>query len=327
MTKEVILVVEDNDMLREGLREMLAVEGFTALGARNGVEALDVMSTVLPNLIVSDVTMPVMDGHAFYNAVRTHNEWVTIPFIFLTAHAEPSEVRAGRSLGADDYLVKPINRDELVSIIQTRLMRSRQVQVGQLQHAYRASLTALANAIELRDPSSTGHIERIVGYTHILAELSGWNQRQIENLRFGAILHDIGKIHISESILLKKSSLTEEEWAEVKLHPVTGSEMIKGIPLLAEAVPVVRSHHENWDGSGYPDGLAGSAIPEGARIVALADAFDAMTSARLYRLLHTPQEARQEILLLAGKYYDPNVVEAFESAWEARRIQSMVQRS
>jgi len=327
MSTDTILIVEDNDMLREGLREMLTFEGFATLGARNGAEALELMKSVLPQLIVSDVTMPVMDGYEFFNAVRARMEWIPIPFLFLTARAEPAEVRIGKNLGADDYLVKPINRIELVSIIRSRLVRSRQVQVGQLQQAYRASLTALANAIELRDPSFSGHIERITVYSLILAEFIGWTQYLVENLRFGAILHDIGKIHIPESILLKRSPYTNEEWQEIKLHPVTGSEMIKGIRILAEAAPVVRSHHERWDGTGYPDGLSGLNIPYGARIVAVADAFDAMTSARHYNIRREPQSAYEEIVYLAGKHYDPSVVTAFKKAWDSNRIQAVLQKS
>jgi response regulator RpfG family c-di-GMP phosphodiesterase len=210
MTEETILIVEDNDMLRDGLREMLAFEGFNVLSARNGEEALQQMSARPPSLIVSDVSMPVMDGYDFFTALRTHPEWTAIPFIFLTARTEQSDVLTGRNLGADDYLTKPISRDELVSTIRSRLNRSRQIQMAQLQQAYQGSLTVLANSIEVRTPNSFGHVERLTRIAVLLAEYLGWHQSRIEQIRFGAILHDIGKIHIPQTTLVKSSPLDEQ---------------------------------------------------------------------------------------------------------------------
>jgi len=324
MAEEIILIVEDNDMLRDGLREMLAYEGFNVLSARNGEEALQQMSNRPPELIVSDVSMPVMDGYDFYSTVRTHPEWTAIPFIFLTARTEPSDVLIGRNLGVDDYLTKPISREELVSTIRSRLNRSRQIQMAQLQQAYQASLTALANSIEVRTPNSFGHVERLTRYAVMLANYLGWHQTRIEQIRFGAILHDIGKIHIPQTILLKPDPLDEEEWAIVRCHPITGAEMIKNLPFLEEAVPIVRYHHERWDGKGYPDGLAGKAIPEGARITAVADTFDAMTTDRPYCKQCSPEQALEEITTLAGEKYDPTVVLAMQRAWKDREIQKII---
>lgn len=324
MAQETVLIVEDNDLLRDGLREMLTFEGFSVVTTRNGEEALAWMQSNLPMLIVSDVTMPVMDGYDFYTAVRSHPEWTTIPFIFLTARAEPADIQTSRNLGADDYLTKPISRDELVSTIRSRLKRSHQIQVAQLQQAYQASLTAMANAIEVRDPRSYGHVERVTECSLLLADYLGWHHRQIEHLRFGAILHDIGKIHIPQATLQKRGSLSDEEWELVKRHPLTGAEMIKGLPFLAEAVPIVRHHHERWDGKGYPDGLSGRAIPEGARIVTITDAFDTMISHRPYRQKRTPQEAFEEILRLSGENYDPTVVIALQRVWDDGKIDEIL---
>ena len=324
MTEETILIVEDNDMLRDGLREMLAYEGFNVLSARNGEEALQQMTACLPELIVSDVSMPIMDGYDFYTTVRTHPEWTAIPFIFLTARPEPSDVLTGRNLGADDYLTKPISRDELVSTIRSRLVRSRQIQMAQLQLAYQASLTALANSIEVRTPNSFGHVERLSRYTVLLAKYLGWHQTRIEQIRFGAILHDIGKIHIPQTTLLKPGPLDEEEWALVRQHPVTGAEMIKDLPFLEEAIPTVRHHHERWDGKGYPDGLAGKDIPEGARILAVTDSFDAMTTDRPFRKKCLPEKALEEIVALSGANYDPGVVLALQRAWKDKEIQKIL---
>lgn len=324
MAEEIILIVEDNDMLRDGLQEMLAYEGFNVLSARNGEEALKQMSARQPELIVSDVSMPVMDGYDFYMTVRTHPEWTAIPFIFLTARTEPSDVLTGRNLGVDDYLTKPISREELVSTIRSRLNRSRQIQMAQLQQAYQASLTALANSIEVRTPNSFGHVERLTQYAVKLANYMGWHQTRIEQIRFGAILHDIGKIHVPQTTLLKPGPLDQEEWALVKRHPITGAEMIKDLPFLEEAIPIVRHHHERWNGEGYPDGLAGKVIPEGARIVAVADTFDSMTTDRPYCVQCSPEQALEEITALAGENYDPAVVLAMQRAWKDKEIQKII---
>lgn len=324
MNQETLLIVEDNPILREGLQEMLSLEGYTVLTAVNGREALEKMNSLAPDLILSDIAMPEMDGYTFFRAVRSRPEWISIPFLFLTARGEKADVLAGKDLGAEDYLVKPLSRDELVTAVRARLERSQQLRVVQLQQAYETSLTVLANAIEVRDQYTRGHVERVMAYSFALAEFLGWHTHQMEQLRFGAILHDIGKLHIRESILCKREPLTLQEWAEIRNHPITGAEMIKDIPYLAPAVPVIRYHHERWDGKGYPEGLAGEEIPLAARIVAIADCFDAMTTARPYSPARSPQEACEEILANAGTQYDPAVVRAFQKAWEAWRIQVIV---
>ena len=326
MANERILIVEDNDLLREGLGEMLTYEGFTVNTAKNGSEALERMTELMPEVIVSDVAMPVMDGYEFYNQIRSRPEWVTIPFLFLTGHTEASDILISRNLGVDDYLTKPINREELVSVIRSRIDRYHQVQTARIQQAYQASLTALANAIEVRNPDSKSHVEHVTEIAQVLAKRLGWRERRLVDLRFGAILHDIGKIHIPASILGKPGPLDQVESAEVRRHPITGAEMIKGVPLLGGAGLIVRHHHERWDGNGYPDGLFGKSIPEGARILAVADAFIVMITPQPYRTAKPPQEAYREILALSGKNYDPRVVEAFEQAWEAGEIQAIINK-
>ena len=324
MNRETLLVVEDNLALREGLGEMLGLEGFSVITAANGRDALDKLNGFTPDLILSDISMPEMDGYSFFKAVRERAEWVAIPFLFLTARGEREDILVGKDLGADDYLIKPLTRDELVTAVRARLARSRQVRVAQLQQAYEASLTVLSNAIEVRDQYTRDHVDRVMSYALVLAEELGWQGKQLEQLRFGSILHDIGKIHIREATLRKKGPLTDEEWAEIKRHPITGFEMIKDIPYLTPAIPVVRHHHERWDGHGYPDELSREDIPLAARIVAVADSFDAMTTSRPYRPARSPGSAYEEILANAGSQFDPKVVEAFRKAWEAGRIQTVL---
>jgi putative two-component system response regulator len=323
MEMETILVVEDNYLLQIGLKETLEESGFRVLVAENGKRALRIMESSTPDLILSDIAMPEMDGFAFFKAVRAQAEWLAIPFIFLTARGERQDILAGKGMGAEDYLVKPVTPFELVRAVQSRLERARELQLVQRGRAYEASLTVLANAIEVRDRYTRGHVERVTAYALTLGRLLGIAEPFEEELRFGAILHDIGKIHVPERILGKDDALTDEEWQEMRRHPVSGVEMIHNISYLAPAGAIIRHHHERWDGQGYPDGLAGEAIPLGARIVAVADSFDAITTARSYHEPMALDDAYEEIRHGAGTRYDPRVVAAFEDAWAADDIRTI----
>jgi putative two-component system response regulator len=316
MSEVTILIVEDHDILRDGLQILLEAEGFRVLSAGHGLKALEHMETVTPDLILSDISMPEMDGFDFYNMVRSRAEWVTIPFIFLTARGERDDVFASKKLGVEDYLIKPVDRQELVTTIRSRLDRSQQLMLAQLEQAYQASLIMLANAIELRDQYTRGHVERVMQFCIQIARKLDWAPTQLKPLQFGAILHDIGKIYIKEDILSKAGPLNGEEWQEMQQHTLVGSELLQTIPYLTQAIPVIRHHHERWDGKGYPDGLAGEEIPMGARIVAVADSFDAMTSARVYQKAASYEWALKEIRDGSGAKYDPAVVEAFLAAWD-----------
>lgn len=315
MSDVTILVVEDHQILREGLQILLETEGFKVFTAEHGLTALSQMESCVPDLILSDISMPEMDGFQFYNVVRSRPEWVTVPFIFLTARGERDDVFASKKLGVEDYLVKPVDRQELVTTIRSRLDRTQQLMLAQLEQAYQTSLIMLANAIELRDEYTRGHVDRVMDLCAMIARHLGWSSIQIKALQFGAILHDIGKIYVRENILSKAGPLTSDEWTEMKLHTVVGSELLQSIPYLAQAIPIIRHHHERWDGGGYPDGLAGSAIPLGARIVAVADSFDAMTSARVYQRAVECERAVEEIRRGSGMLYDPEVVAAFLAVW------------
>jgi putative two-component system response regulator len=321
MSHETLLIVEDNHELRNGLKEMLTFEGYTVMTAANGLEALEQMKAISPDLIVSDVNMPGMDGFEFFEAVRSRTEGVSIPFIFLSARGDREDVMRGKNLGAEDYLVKPLTRAELLSAIQARLTRFRQIQIAQLEQSYQTSLMVLANAIEGRDRYTFGHVERVTEYAILLATRLGWQGKRVEDLRYGAILHDVGKIFVDEGILKKVKPLTDTEWAEIFEHPLRGAELLKDIHYLAPAIPTVRHHHERWNGKGYPSRLAGEDIPFEARIVTVADAFDAMTTTRSYHPAWPLQHAYEEIQRGAGTNYDPTVVIAFEKCWADNEIQ------
>jgi putative two-component system response regulator len=315
MAEATILVVEDNTLLREGLITMLESDGFRVLQASNGLEALGILENELPDLIMSDIGMPKTDGYEFFSQIRENTLCIAIPFIFLTARDDREDIYLSKRLGAEDYLVKPVSRLELIATVRARLARNQQLALAQLQQAYQSSLIVMSNAIELRDEYTRGHVERVMAYSVALANQLGFRNGTLNALRLGSILHDIGKIHIRESILRKPGPLTEEEWVEMRQHPLIGAELIRNIPFLAPAIPIIHHHHERWDGSGYPDGLAGEAIPLLARVVAIADSLDAMIIARVYSRPFSPEEARAEIFRLSGISYDPALVQAFELAW------------
>jgi HD-GYP domain-containing protein (c-di-GMP phosphodiesterase class II) len=203
----------------------------------------------------------------------------------------------------------------LIATVRARLARNQHLALAPLQQAYQSSLIVMANAIELRDQYTRGHVERVMAYSVALANQLGFRNGTLNALRLGSILHDIGKIYIRESILRKPGPLNDAEWVEMRQHPVVGSDLIRNIPFLAPAIPIIRHHHERWDGSGYPDGLLGDEIPILARVVAVADSLDAMLIARVYSRPFSPEEARAEINRLSGVYYDPRIVKAFELSW------------
>lgn len=325
MKKKMLLLVEDNLVLREALKELLSMEGYSVFTASNGVEALSVMNVVLPDLIISDISMPKMNGEEFFKKVRKRSKWISIPFIFLTAHGNNEAILTGKRLGAEDYLVKPINQDELITTVEARLKRTKELHIAQLQESYEASLMMLANAIEARDRYTRGHVDRVRDYSLMIGEELKLRNDQLQDLRFGSILHDIGKIHIEEHILRKQETLNEHDWEIIKRHPLVGVDMLRGILYLEPVIPIVRSHHERWDGSGYPDSLKGEEIPLLARIVAVADIFDAITRDRVYRRARSLKTAHREILSQSGILFDPVVVKAFQTLWNDGAIQKIVE--
>jgi len=316
-----ILVVEDDPAMLVALRDILEAAGYRVLTAPNGQAALDVLGGgEKPALILSDISMPILDGYGLFEAVRRQPGGASIPFVFLTARGTREDIFAGKSLGADDYITKPVTSQELLTTVRARLQRSDELMLAQLREAYKASLRTLANAIEARDQYTADHVERVNAYAQAIAHELGWDADRRDSLEFGAILHDIGKIAVREAILRKPGRLTPEEWAEMRQHTEVGSRMVEGIPYLAPAIVAILYHHERWDGSGYPSGLAEEDIPEVARLLSVADAFDAMTDERPYHPPIPPEEARQELMRQAGRQFDPAIVEAFNRCWARGQI-------
>lgn len=321
-----ILVVEDQAEIRTSLAMMLQMENFVVHQAPNGEVALELLQELTPDLIISDINMPKMNGIAFNRALRQNPAWVAIPFIFLTANDSPEDIREGRMLGVEDYLTKPVADDELLTIVSSRLQRSTELRLAQIGQAYLETVRILANSIEGRDPYTYGHVERVTTYARLLAEEMKWPREHMRMLEFGALLHDIGKIIVPDQVLKKPGPLTDTEWELMKQHPMAGAKIVREIHHLRSTVPYILYHHERWDGTGYPEGLAGRKIPIEGRLLAIADVYDALTSERPYRHGRPPKEVLQFLKFKAGVHFDPDLVPLFIRAL-ARRLPGLLAKT
>lgn len=310
-TPKRILVVEDSADVRRSLVQLLKLEGYEVQDAAHGRDALAKLNGFAPHLILSDINMPTMDGIAFYEAVRQNPRVVAVPFIFLTANDAPEDIQRGRELGVEDYLTKPIENEDLLAIVNARLLRAAEVQIAQINQAYLETVTVLANTIEGRDRYTRGHVERVTIYARRMAQALGWPPEQLRRLEFGARLHDIGKITIPDHVLNKTGPLTEREWESMKQHTVAGAKIMHRISHLQGTIPFILYHHERWDGKGYPRGLGGTDIPLEARVLAFADVFDALTSARPYHPPRPAAEVGRFIQQGAGTHFDPQLTPVF----------------
>ncbi len=308
---EKILFVEDDGALREAACQILEYEGYKVTAVANGRLALEALKHLTPDLIVSDIAMPEMDGFALLDAVRSTPTGVTIPFLFISASTDPEKVNRARRHAADDYIFKPFEVQDLLDAVRSRLDRRHKVLLFDTREAHLQTVTMLANAIEARDSSTRGHVERVREYALALGSALGWPAEQLGELEFGAILHDVGKILVPEYVLNKKGALDADEMAAVRLHVEAGVQMLTGITHLQTVVPYIEYHHERWDGGGYPHGLAGERIPLEGRVLALADAFDAMTSERPYRGALSEEAALEEIRQKRGTHFDPVLADLF----------------
>jgi putative two-component system response regulator len=306
-----ILVAEDNFDIIEVMREVLEAEGYRVTCANNGAEAYRAFQRETPDLIVSDVMMPQMDGFTLLRSVRAHPTGAAVPFLFLSARTEGAATAQARTLGADDYLFKPFDADDLLLAVRTKLERRRAVENFDTRAAHLQTVLMLANVIEARDQTTRGHVARVQHLALELGQALGWPAEALVVLEFGALLHDIGKILVPRSILNKPGRLESAEWDVLKRHPDDGAQMLAGVDHLRGAVPYVLHHHERWDGSGYPRGLAGAAIPVEGRLLAVVDAYDAMTSRRPYHAPVSSEAAVGEIMQRRSQQFDPDIAETF----------------
>ena len=316
-----ILIVENNPQVREELTRIMEIEGYYVQQVGDGTAGLKLMVHWQPNLIISDMNVPNMNGMEFCKSVRNNPPWVAIPFIFLTSHADPEDIQRGRELGVDDYIIKPIDPNNLVKIVNARLLRAAELQIALIDQAYLDTINVLANTIESRDPYTHGHVDRVVHYSKVLANKLNWPLENMRMLEFGSRLHDIGKIFISDEILNKSVGLTPEEWNLVKQHPQKGAKILENITHLANAVPYVLYHHERWDGSGYPHHLSKREIPIEGRLLAITDVFDALTTDRPYHPRRKRQEVFDYLLSNAGILFDPDLVPIYIEAMKEDELQ------
>ena len=317
-----ILIVDDEYIGRETLQSVLEGEGYELEMAENGFQAIEKAKKLLPDVILLDVMMPGMTGFEVCQRIRSDPQIAEIPIIILTALDDRESLLNALKAGADDFISKPFDRFELRARLLgiTRLNRYQKLiqeraklreANAQLLNAYEATIEGLSHALDLRDRETEGHSRRVTELTIQLAQAMNIGETEITHYRRGALLHDMGKIGIPDSILHKPDTLTEEEWTIMRKHPQLAYEMLSPIEYLRPALDIPYSHHEKWDGSGYPRGLKGEEIPMSARLFAIADVWDALTSDRPYRVAWNETEALAYIREQSGRHFDPTVVELF----------------
>jgi putative two-component system response regulator len=311
LPKKKILVVDDSVDIRRVLTDLLQSENYAAYTANNGVEALKLIEQTLPDLILSDINMPGMDGIELFKTIRKNPRFRDIPFVFLTSRDSADEVKNGIAMGANDYLTKPIDPDDLFRAIDTQLLLAADINFIRIGQEYLETMAILAKTIEGRDKHTSGHLDRVTEYAQWMAEALRWSAEKLRELKIGVLLHDIGKIIVPETVLNKTEALTSSEWGLIKQHPTVGANILREADHLRNMLPYVLYHHERWDGSGYPEGLKGRQIPLGARILAIADVYDALTSHRPY---HPPRPLNEVIQFMkweTEKHFDPNILPLF----------------
>jgi putative nucleotidyltransferase with HDIG domain len=334
-----ILVVDDDPSVRNVLSALLTAEGYSVTLAAGAIEALALAEASEPHLVISDMKMPERDGLWLLDQMRQERPEVAV--VMLTGYGDTEAAVECLRRGATDYLLKPPKVTDLVRAIERALARRRiemarrnyqsslqqkvaektgelQTALQEVEGSYQNTLLALVAALDAREHETSDHSQRVVRYTMAIARVLGVSERELAEIGRGALLHDIGKIGVPDAILLKPGPLTSAEWGEMRKHPEMGFQMIRGIPFLNTPAQIVLSHQERFDGGGYPRGLRGEEIPIGARIFAVADTFDAITSDRPYRRGVGFSSAREEIARCAKTQFDPQCSHAFLSLSDER---------
>jgi putative nucleotidyltransferase with HDIG domain len=327
-----LLIVDDDPTVRDVIATLLAEEGYACSVASTADAALALVASDEFHVVLSDVKMPGHDGLWLLDQLRQFHP--STPVIVLTAYGDTEAAVDCLRRGAADYLLKPPRPTDLVRAIERALARRRldiarqrykesleeRVEektselsraLRELEASYSSTLSALVAALDAREQETGDHSQRVVRYSLAIADRLGIAPEDRAHLARGALLHDIGKVGVPDAILLKPGQLTSAEWDEMRRHPQTGANILRAIAFLHPAAELVLSHHERWDGTGYPNRLRGEKIPLGARVFAIADTLDAMTSDRPYRKRTSLAAARKEIARCAGTQFDPLCVEAF----------------
>jgi putative two-component system response regulator len=303
-----VLIVEDDSANRALLTQILRHGGYDSTAVGDGRDGLRAARDEAFDLVLLDVELPGMNGLEVCRALRSDPRTVALPIILLTGRSGVDDVVAGLDAGADDFLGKPYSRAELMARMRSVLRLASAMAEVEGAHGV---ISALANAVEAKDALTEQHCERLSTLANQLGVAIGLTDAELRPLIFGAMLHDIGKIGVRDAILNKPGPLTPGEWAEMRRHPLIGERICEPLTSSRAFAPVIRHHHERWDGHGYPDRLRGEAIPIGARIVGLADAFDAIVHERPYRAARSVEEALDELRAQAGRQFDPALVTAF----------------
>ena len=304
-----LLLVDDEPTNLQVLRHILQAD-YRLLFATDGERALQVAREQRPDLVLLDIMMPHMDGYAVCCALKADAATASIPVIFITALDDSQDETAGFDVGAVDYITKPVSPPVVRARVRTHLSL---VRMEELRETRLQIVQRLGRAAEYKDNETGLHVIRMSHFSKLLALAAGCSPAWAEDLLNAAPMHDVGKIGIPDAVLRKPGPLDADEWATMRRHPEIGAEIIGEHPsgVLQLAREIALAHHEKWDGSGYPRGLAGEAIPLSARIVAIADVFDALTTRRPYKEPWPVQDALDHIAAQAGKHFDPALVALF----------------
>jgi putative two-component system response regulator len=286
--KGAILVVDDEAAAREGLEGLLSAYGYSVRAAHDGHSALESFPHFQPDLVLLDVMMPELNGFEVCRQLKNNPDTRLTPVVLITGLSETQDRVRGLEAGADDFLSKPNDLSELLARVRSLL--SLKVFTDELERA-ESVVFALACSIEAKDPYTEGHCRRLSDYSAELGERLGLPEHQIVALRRAGIVHDIGKVAVPDNLLLKKGSLTQEEWKIMREHPVVGERICAPLKSFRLVRPIIRHHHERVNGSGYPDGLKGEQIPLTARVLQIVDVYDALTTQRPYKRAFSASEA------------------------------------
>ncbi|MBU2896673.1 HD domain-containing phosphohydrolase [Vibrio hepatarius] len=310
MDKTILVVDDVPDNIRI-LKSVLEKGNYSVRAATNGEKALKLASTSpQPNIILLDIMMPEMDGFEVCRRLKRNPETSHIPVIFISAKDDTDDQSMGFDLGAVDYITKPFSPAIVLRRVATHLSLTRLAEVDSLALS---AIRMLGVAGHYNDTDTGSHIWRMAEYCKLLAKAVGWDYENYNRLELAAPLHDTGKIGIPDAILKAPRGLDDDEWVVMKKHSEIGHEILSmsSNPVFQLGADVAKSHHERWDGTGYPEGLVGQQIPQGARIVAICDVFDALTMERPYKKAWSIEEALIEIKNNSGSHFDPDLVEIF----------------
>jgi putative nucleotidyltransferase with HDIG domain len=316
MSGEHILVLDDDEPLGQTIGRSLKRRGYNVTVTTSALEAVRLAAEVSIDILLTDVYMPEMNGLDVLQAIRKLRPGVVV--IVMTAEGTVQLVVDALNRGAHGFITKPFRMATLALRVAETMERHRlleeNVRLRLVAPMLEETVGVLAAAIDARDRVTGSHAMRLPTMAERLARAVGLDDEAVDVIRRAALLHDVGKIGIPDRILLKVGALSDEEMSQMRRHPVLGAAIVSQVPGLRSSVPIIRHHHERWDGGGYPDRLAGEAIPLGARILAIVDTYDAMTSPRRYRAPQSPAAACAELQACAGKQFDPRLVELFLQA-------------